>query len=159
MYLLNVLTWLAGWSHVMSLTCDRGGLLLLSGDEYACVGLSVCFVGDLCDVVCFFFFFSSRRRHTRCGRDWSSDVCSSDLGPRARPGRPGRARGPGPTDGRRQPAGAGAGAGGGGAGLHPRAVGPGRRGGAEIGRASCRERGKMSRGARTENTQENSKSK
>src|SRR5215813_4141557 len=30
--------------------------------------------GDL-----FFFFFSSRRRHTRCGRDWSSDVCSSDL--------------------------------------------------------------------------------
>src|SRR2546429_3378318 len=29
--------------------------------------------------VCF-FFFSSRRRHTRCSRDWSSDVCSSDLG-------------------------------------------------------------------------------
>src|SRR3989449_4913135 len=28
---------------------------------------------------CFFFFFSSRRRHTRCSRDWSSDVCSSDL--------------------------------------------------------------------------------
>src|SRR6266852_5887994 len=27
-----------------------------------------------------FFFFSSRRRHTRCYRDWSSDVCSSDLG-------------------------------------------------------------------------------
>src|SRR5207245_6376574 len=24
--------------------------------------------------------FSSRRRHTRCYRDWSSDVCSSDLG-------------------------------------------------------------------------------
>src|SRR3989449_6039117 len=31
-----------------------------------------------------FFFFSSRRRHTRCSRDWSSDVCSSDLD-RARP--------------------------------------------------------------------------
>src|SRR2546422_8071392 len=30
------------------------------------------------DVVAF-FFFSSRRRHTRCSRDWSSDVCSSDL--------------------------------------------------------------------------------
>src|SRR6266498_5622799 len=30
-------------------------------------------------LLCFFFFFSSRRRHTRCGRDWSSDVCSSDL--------------------------------------------------------------------------------
>src|SRR2546429_1351262 len=29
--------------------------------------------------VCLFFFFSSRRRHTRCSRDWSSDVCSSDL--------------------------------------------------------------------------------
>src|SRR5687768_18297733 len=31
--------------------------------------------------VCFslIFFFSSRRRHTRCSRDWSSDVCSSDL--------------------------------------------------------------------------------
>src|SRR5450432_4390426 len=27
------------------------------------------------------FFFSSRRRHTRSDRDWSSDVCSSDLKP------------------------------------------------------------------------------
>src|SRR5690349_22399325 len=35
---------------------------------------------DLVFVVCFFFFFfSSRRRHTRSLRDWSSDVCSSDL--------------------------------------------------------------------------------
>src|SRR5215213_6502573 len=30
--------------------------------------------------MCFFFFFSSRRRHTRLVSDWSSDVCSSDLG-------------------------------------------------------------------------------
>src|SRR5207245_5943535 len=30
----------------------------------------------------YFFFFSSRRRHTRCYRDWSSDVCSSDLDPK-----------------------------------------------------------------------------
>src|SRR5699024_11512344 len=30
------------------------------------------------------FFFSSRRRHTRSKRDWSSDVCSSDLRPPAR---------------------------------------------------------------------------
>src|SRR2546422_1302072 len=30
------------------------------------------------------FFFSSRRRHTRCSRDWSSDVCSSDLAFRTR---------------------------------------------------------------------------
>src|SRR5207249_9519124 len=35
-----------------------------------------------CICIClfsFFFFFSSRRRHTRSKRDWSSDVCSSDL--------------------------------------------------------------------------------
>src|SRR5436309_10903377 len=30
-------------------------------------------------IVVFPFFFSSRRRHTRFSRDWSSDVCSSDL--------------------------------------------------------------------------------
>src|SRR3712207_7513797 len=33
----------------------------------------------------FFFFFSSRRRHTRYWRDWSSDVCSSDLLGRGEP--------------------------------------------------------------------------
>src|SRR3712207_8722308 len=32
----------------------------------------------------FVFFFSSRRRHTRYWRDWSSDVCSSDLDVRKR---------------------------------------------------------------------------
>src|SRR5690606_40891422 len=49
---------------------------------------------------CRCFFFSSRRRHTRFSRDWSSDVCSSDLpaphhlyhrqpiGPRALPPNP-----------------------------------------------------------------------
>src|SRR2546429_6713174 len=36
------------------------------------------------------FFFSSRRRHTRCSRDWSSDVCSSDL-------RSAKLRAPNPT--------------------------------------------------------------
>src|SRR5207253_3998480 len=35
----------------------------------------------LCCDVFLFFFFSSRRRHTRWPRDWSSDVCSSDLPP------------------------------------------------------------------------------
>src|SRR5207249_6048281 len=30
-------------------------------------------------LLCYCFFFSSRRRHTRSKRDWSSDVCSSDL--------------------------------------------------------------------------------
>src|SRR5690606_39367726 len=32
-----------------------------------------------CTAVLLLFFFSSRRRHTRFSRDWSSDVCSSDL--------------------------------------------------------------------------------
>ena len=43
-----------------------------------CDGI-VLFVLFLRFYVYFFFFFSSRRRHTRCSRDWSSDVCSSDL--------------------------------------------------------------------------------
>src|SRR6266508_2055131 len=38
----------------------------------------VCFV-FVCYVYGVVFFFSSRRRHTRWPRDWSSDVCSSDL--------------------------------------------------------------------------------
>src|SRR5204862_2551948 len=37
-------------------------------------------------VLLFFFFFSSRRRQTRSLRDWSSDVCSSDLSSAAIPG-------------------------------------------------------------------------
>src|SRR3989475_11823947 len=37
-----------------------------------------------------FFFFSSRRRHTRFDCDWSSDVCSSDLGARPHPCAPRR---------------------------------------------------------------------
>src|SRR2546422_1603622 len=46
-------------------------LFIVTGAAHskACVTLT----SDLC------FFFSSRRRHTRCSRDWSSDVCSSDL--------------------------------------------------------------------------------
>src|SRR2546429_7393921 len=39
------------------------------------------------------FFLSSRRRHTRCSRDWSSDVCSSDLGEWALPPTSGSAPG------------------------------------------------------------------
>src|SRR5256884_2460766 len=42
--------------------------------------LRVCILYDCIDYsYMFVFFFSSRRRHTRCSRDWSSDVCSSDL--------------------------------------------------------------------------------
>src|SRR6185295_20133943 len=43
---------------------------LVLADVYVLDGHAVC--GG-------FFFFSSRRRHTRYWRDWSSDVCSSDL--------------------------------------------------------------------------------
>src|SRR3989440_7689506 len=42
-------------------------------------GRSVVFFSDVALYHFFFFFFSSRRRHTRSDRDWSSDVCSSDL--------------------------------------------------------------------------------
>src|SRR2546422_8175851 len=43
-------------------------------------------ISDMSSFSCYcFFFLSSRRRHTRCSRDWSSDVCSSDL---RRPGIP-----------------------------------------------------------------------
>src|SRR6266571_5939547 len=38
-------------------------------------------------MIIIFFFFSSRRRHTRLTCDWSSDVCSSDLGVQADEGR------------------------------------------------------------------------
>src|SRR3989440_1274456 len=38
----------------------------MSGSTYRCL-------------ITIFFFFASRRRHTRSDRDWSSDVCSSDL--------------------------------------------------------------------------------
>src|SRR5256884_7259870 len=41
--------------------------------------MAVAFLLCGCCVFICFFFFSSRRRHTRCSRDWSSDVCSSDL--------------------------------------------------------------------------------
>src|SRR5256884_320045 len=46
---------------------------------FSCIFLCYFFSLLTLIVVYFFFFFSSRRRHTRCSRDWSSDVCSSDL--------------------------------------------------------------------------------
>src|SRR5207247_7167684 len=92
-------------------------------------------------VVFFFFFFSRRRRHTRSTRDWSSDVCSSDLGDlghlhrgdarhRGRPAAGGLLlEGRDPLAGVLEPA------------RERGAVGDGRAGrGAQIGRASCRER-------------------
>src|SRR5438067_3919263 len=52
-----------------------------------------------------FFFFSSRRRHTRSKRDWSSDVCSSDLvsALRRSPARPALAASPGSSASTRLP--------------------------------------------------------
>src|SRR5690625_7772412 len=70
----------------------------------------------------FLFFFSSRRRHTRWPRDWSSDVCSSDLVLGRRGGCEVGAAPPGA--GRRA----------------PRRRGSPAAGAPEIGRASCRER-------------------
>src|SRR3712207_9193884 len=82
-----------------------------------------------------YFFFSSRRRHTRYWRDWSSDVCSSDLaGGRGRPQRqadPQPARHHPPAPGRADRGDQGEDHGGG--QRRP-----------EIGRASCRERAKIS---------------
>src|SRR2546422_7635464 len=49
---------------------------LRTSDSLVFVSVCVCSLHSLFRV---FFFFSSRRRHTRCSRDWSSDVCSSDL--------------------------------------------------------------------------------
>src|SRR5690625_3831331 len=48
-------------------------------NDYACNDLSYNY-NNLNHTCRCDFFFSSRRRHTRWPRDWSSDVCSSDLG-------------------------------------------------------------------------------
>src|SRR3712207_8324280 len=53
------------------------------GMRIVCVFLELSAIG-------FYFFFSSRRRHTRYWRDWSSDVCSSDLHATTRVGPSGR---------------------------------------------------------------------
>src|SRR5262245_54453036 len=89
---------------------------------------------------CCLFFFSSRRRHTRCLSDWSSDVCSSDL-PRVPPAGRDAAQGAGGAHHERGATAQAAGRRGAGAHRHA--------GGArQIGRASCRERGKSPGGGR-----------
>src|SRR5699024_12109654 len=77
----------------------------------------------------YMFFFSSRRRHTRSKRDWSSDVCSSDLRPRQAALPPHRLH-----DGRRR-----------GRQSHPHTASDVLLPLHEIGRATCRER--VERGA------------
>src|SRR2546430_6013263 len=54
-------------------------------DEQLCLSNFTAKLDDLCirklnSSIVRYFFFSSRRRHTRFDCDWSSDVCSSDLG-------------------------------------------------------------------------------
>src|SRR5438874_8207366 len=48
----------------------------------------ICMLTAIRLLLTFVFFFSSRRRHTRSLRDWSSDVCSSDLERRSLARRP-----------------------------------------------------------------------
>src|SRR5207249_9280324 len=90
-----------------------------------------------------FFFFSSRRRHTRSKRDWSSDVCSSDLPPGAAP-HPARARGRARRAARRHSR---AGSFEGRASSKEEEAAPPPPWTAQIGRASCRERVELSGGA------------
>src|SRR3989440_4932351 len=59
---------------------SRGSALTI----YLCVRYRGVFDANGGTVLRCFFFFSSRRRHTRSDRDWSSDVCSSDLRERRR---------------------------------------------------------------------------
>src|SRR2546421_1276474 len=71
---------------VFSLSSPPGDLFLsvqIYFNKLLCMsksGFNPSSIGSLrtCWLLCF-FFFSSRRRHTRSDRDWSSDVCSSDL--------------------------------------------------------------------------------
>src|SRR3989440_8978886 len=60
-----------------------GWLMTHSYEPYRSLPLSsycrACLFYRVIYLHCCFFFFSSRRRHTRSDRDWSSDVCSSDL--------------------------------------------------------------------------------
>src|SRR2546429_7135663 len=59
----------------MAAVCDRKQWVVPN----SCVlSMHRCLVGNSCGQDKS-LFFSSRRRHTRCSRDWSSDVCSSDL--------------------------------------------------------------------------------
>src|SRR5690606_40151168 len=53
-------------------------LSLATSSRWTALALSV-FLHCVVALLLTLFFFSSRRRHTRFSRDWSSDVCSSDL--------------------------------------------------------------------------------
>src|SRR2546429_728596 len=64
--------------HDVTVVSDQSTLLRIHFlDIHA--RLSMCSVARSIAASPFVFFFTSRRRHTRCSRDWISDVCSSDL--------------------------------------------------------------------------------
>src|SRR5205085_8860264 len=63
----------AEWRSSPRLQCDARCILKRPGSQCGCRAHAAA-------VTCRLFFFSSRRRHTRFDCDWSSDVCSSDLG-------------------------------------------------------------------------------
>src|SRR3712207_8360717 len=121
-------------------------VVLFVCQEYSSADLSVDYIGTLSWRV---FFFSSRRRHTRYWRDWSSDVCSSDLrvrGPaQASPSRVPARLGPAGAHQHRPPCRPPPGVGEAGAAREPGRAAVGRL--PEIGRASGRERGEISVGA------------
>src|SRR5256884_4308654 len=60
-------------------TRHSGTLTLLAIFTHALRSAHITLIPNKSPLMRSFFFFSSRRRHTRCSRDWSSDVCSSDL--------------------------------------------------------------------------------
>src|SRR2546430_557210 len=77
----EVVAWYSGcwWAYEHA----RGGRYGWAGFEVSSAGASAEMAVDTACLRCLFtflFFFSSRRRHTRFDCDWSSDVCSSDLG-------------------------------------------------------------------------------
>src|SRR5436853_5009452 len=66
--------------RLCSLGLSRSGVCCFSPSLCVYIFFSVFFTVWFYWLFFFFFFFSSRRRHTSCLSDWSSDVCSSDLG-------------------------------------------------------------------------------
>src|SRR5947199_6545505 len=74
----------AGLEPVMQMTCRARNRIARQSDLLGASALGIrnvlVMTGDHPKFGDHPFFFSSRRRHTRCLSDWSSDVCSSDLG-------------------------------------------------------------------------------
>src|SRR6266576_2338094 len=73
--------WDLRWQHVYRLVSPQAlpnGTMILMHYTYDISVANLCYPQQP-PIRVFCFFFSSRRRHTSSLRDWSSDVCSSDL--------------------------------------------------------------------------------